>query len=182
MNILAIGKGLFQRGDVGDMRRQPEFDLAIVGSKDDIPRRGDKGLPDLPADGGTDRNILQVRFGRGQAPGLRATERIGRVDAPGLRVDLFLQRVGISGLEFCQLPPVDHFLRNRLAIAGQPLEHRDIGRILPRLAFFAALQAELAEKDFSQLLRAADREALSGKLVDLLFQFFHFLGKGRRES
>ena len=103
------------------------------------------------------------------------------MNPPGLGIDLFLQRIGIGRFQLRQLPPVDDFLGNLLAVAGQPFEHRNIGRILPRLALLATLQPKLAEQDFTQLLGAADRETLSGQFVDLLLQLLHFLGKGRRQ-
>ena len=181
VDVLAGGKGLFQRRDIGNMRRQPELDLAIVGSQYDIAGRGHKGLPDLPPDFGADRNILQIGLGRGQASGLRPAQRIGGVNPSGLRVNLLLQRIGIGGFQLRQLPPVDDLLGNRFAVAGQPLEHRNIGRILPRLALLATLEAKLAEQDFTKLLGAADRETLPGQFVDLQFQLGHLLGKGGRE-
>ena len=64
MDILSGGKGLLERIDIGDMRRQPQLDLAIVGGEDDMPGRSNNGLPDLTSDLGPDWKILQIRFGR----------------------------------------------------------------------------------------------------------------------
>ena len=181
MNILAVGKGFLQCLHIGDMRGQPELDLAIVGGKNDVAGRGDKGLSYLPADLGTDRNILQIGFGRGQPPGLCSAQTIGGMNPSGFRIDLLLQRIGVSGFQLRQLPPVDDFLRNRLTIAGQPLEHGYIGRILPRFSLLTTFQTKLAEQDFTQLLGTADRKRFTGQLVDLCFQLFHFLGKCLRQ-
>ena len=69
MDIEIVGKGLFQRGDVGDMGENAQLDLAVVGRDQFMSGLGDKGRPDLPAFGGADRNILQIRIGRGEPAG-----------------------------------------------------------------------------------------------------------------
>ena len=59
---------------------------------------------------------------------------------PVSRIDLRLQRIGVGRLELGQLTPFKHQRRAIDALAGEPLELVDIGRILPALALATALQ------------------------------------------
>ena len=64
MNIGAVGKRLAQRRDVGDMRKQPQFDLAVIGA-DELGSLGRyEGGADFPALLRAERNVLQIRIVR----------------------------------------------------------------------------------------------------------------------
>ena len=66
------------------------------------------------------------------------------------------------------LAPVQHLLGDRRAFLGQPLQFAGIGGPGAGLAaFLAALVTHLIEKDFAQLLGAADGERSAGQFVDL---------------
>jgi hypothetical protein len=65
MDVEAFGKGLFQFRDVGDVRQQPQFDLAIVGADQLVALLRDEGLADAAPLFGADGNILQVGIGGG---------------------------------------------------------------------------------------------------------------------
>ena len=64
VDVLALRKGIAQRIDIGHVRGQPQLDLAVVGGQDDIAGLCHEGMPDLTADFGADRNVLQIGFGR----------------------------------------------------------------------------------------------------------------------
>src|SRR3546814_4506712 len=139
------------------MRRQPQFDLAIVVGKDDMAGRGDESVADLAAGLGADRDILEVGIGRRQPPGLRADEAVACVDAAGGRIDLLLQRVGIGRLELRKLTPFEDLARDRHAVALKAFEFVLIGRPVTRLAFASALQAELRSEEHTSELQSLMR-------------------------
>ena len=134
-----LAEGFLQLRHVGHVRGQPKLDLAIVGAHQHMAGLGDEGVADLPADLGADRDVLQIGLGRGQPPGLRARQAVAGVDPPGLAVDLRLQRVGVGRFELGQLAPVEHQPRHSHALAGEPLQLVDVGRILAALALAPAL-------------------------------------------
>ena len=63
VDVLAIGEGFLERIDPGHMRRQPQFDLRIVGGEQHVAEFGHEGLADLAADRGAHRYILEVGVG-----------------------------------------------------------------------------------------------------------------------
>ena len=91
-----LAERLLQLRHVGHVRGDAQLDLAVVGAHQHVARLGDEGVADLAADLGADRDVLQVRVGRRQPPGLRAGQAEAGVDAAGLGVDLRLQRVGVG--------------------------------------------------------------------------------------
>ena len=130
-----------------------------------------KARADLAALRGADRDVLQVRLGRGQPAGRGRGQRIGGVDAPGLGMDVAGQRVGVGRFQLGQLPPVDDLARQLVAFGGEVLQHlRGRSTTAPVLVLRAAGQAHLAEQDVAELLGRADVEALAGQLVDLVLE------------
>jgi hypothetical protein len=99
VNVEAFAEGFLQRLDIGDFGEQPQLDLRIVGGDELVTVDGDEGTADLAALLGADRNVLQVRLGRGEAPGGGGGERIAGVDAMGLRIDVTRQGVGVGRFE-----------------------------------------------------------------------------------
>ena len=86
VDVEAVGEGLPQLRDVGDMGEHAQLDLAVVGRDQLVPGVGDEGGADLAALLGADRDVLQVRLGRGQPPGRgrgRARRRCGRARSAG---------------------------------------------------------------------------------------------------
>ncbi|CAM3254884.1 hypothetical protein SPAN111604_13365 [Sphingomonas antarctica] len=181
VNVVAVAERLFQRGNVRHMRRQPQFDLRIIGAQQHIARLGDERLADAAAILGADRDVLQIGVVRRQPPGLRPDQRITGVHPPRLGIDLLLQRVGIGRLELGQFAPVEHLACHLDALPRQPLQLRRIGRIRPRLALAPALQRHLVEQDFAQLLGAADGEFLPRQRVDFLLQNRHLPAEFARQ-
>ena len=76
MNVDAVAKRLFQRRNIGDMGQHAQFDLAVIEADQPVTGRGDERLADAAAFLGPDRDVLQVRIGRGQPPGLRPGNRV----------------------------------------------------------------------------------------------------------
>jgi hypothetical protein len=89
---------------------EAKLDLAVVGREDDIAGLGDEGVADAAADLGSDRDVLEVGVGRGEAAGLGARQRVAGVDPAGFLVDLLLQRVGVGRFELGELAPFEHQL------------------------------------------------------------------------
>ncbi len=69
----------------GQVRHDAQFDLRIVGGQQHVAIRRHECLANLAALGRADRDVLQVRIGRRQAPGGGNRLVIGGMDAPGGR-------------------------------------------------------------------------------------------------
>ena len=182
MDVLALLERVAQLWHIGDMRGQAQFDLAVIGGQQHIPRLGHERLADLPPDGGADGDVLQVGIGRGQPPGLRAHQAIAGMHAPRLVVDLRLQRIGIGGFQLGQLAPFQHLAGHLHALRIQFFQHALIGAVLAGLALLAAFVAHLVEQDIAQLLGAADGKLLARQRVDLRLQHLHLLGELARQA
>ena len=181
MDVLARRERLLERWHVGHMRRQPQFDLAVIGREQHVAGLGDERIADLAAEFGADRDVLQVGIGRTQPPGLRADQAVAGVDAPRRWIDRRLQRLGICRFELRQLTPFEHLAGHLRSLRGEPLEDPDVGRILAALAFAPALVAQLVEQDIAKLLGAADGERLACQRVDLGLQPGDGVGELGRE-
>src|SRR3546814_13803617 len=80
-----------------------------------------------------------------------------------------------------KLTPFGDLARDRHAVALKAFELVLIGRPVTRLALASALQAELVEQYFAELLGAADRERLAGEAVDLAFDAQHLVREFARQ-
>ncbi len=58
MNVETFAKSLFQRLDAGDLRKQPQLDLRVVGGDELVALGGNEGAANLAALLGADRNVL----------------------------------------------------------------------------------------------------------------------------
>ncbi len=95
------------------------------------------------------------------------------MDTPGARVYLPWQLVGVGALELAQAAVLHQYLRQRVALFGQLVEHR-----LRRgwLAFGGLAQhrhAQLVVENRAQLLGRAEVELLTGQLIGALLQLGH---------
>ena len=179
MNVELFGERLLELRDVGDMREQAQFDLAVIRA-DELHALGrDEGLADAAAFLGADRNVLQVRIGRGEAAGRGRRHRIGRMHAARVRIDVARQRVGIGAAQFRELAPVQHLLRDVVALGRDFFQNVGIGRPRAGLGLLAAGQRELAEQDIAELLGRADVEFLAGELVDVFLHLRLQLARNR---
>ena len=159
-----------------------QLDLAVVGRDQLAALRRDEGAADLAPFLGADRNVLQVRLGRRQAPGRGRGERVGRVDAAGRGIDEARQRVGVGRLELGDLPPFEHARRQLMAFGGQVLEHARRGRPGAGRGLLAAGQPHLAEQDVAKLLRRSGVEGRADDRADLGLEPGHALGKLARHA
>ena len=96
VDVLPLLERLFQRVDPGDVRQNPQLDLAVIEADQHAARLGDEGFANAPPILGAHGDVLQVRVGRGQPPGVRPRDGIGGVDAPRIRVDMVLQRIRVG--------------------------------------------------------------------------------------
>ena len=134
------------------------------------PGDGHESAPDLAAFFGAHRNVLQVRLGGGEAPGWRCGKRVGCVQAVRLRIDVAGQRVRIGRAQLGDLSPFEDFLRQRVALLGQLIEHAGACRPLSALGLGATFELELAEQQVAELLGAARIDWLAGDLLDFVHQ------------
>ncbi len=85
MQVLAGGERLDQSRVAGQVRHDAHLDLGVVGRQQGLITRADDERPaDLTALGCADRDVLQVRVGRGQPAGRRNHLVEGRVDTTGI--------------------------------------------------------------------------------------------------
>ena len=118
---------------------------------------------------GAHRNVLQVRFGRGQAAGRRDHLLKMRVDAVVLRVRNGKQAVHIGALELGQAAVFQNVCNDGMVVA-QALEHLCTRRIAG-LGLFRSRQAEPLEQDFAQLTGAVQVELRAGIQIDLIHKY-----------
>ena len=137
VNVVTIGKGLFQRVDSRHVGQDAQLDLAVVERQEHIALFGDKGLADAATFLAAHGDVLQVGIARGQTPGVGPGLQVRGMHPARFRVDMFLQRVGIGGFQFRQLPPVQH-TGGQLVLGCQILQDVGAGGIGPGLAFLTA--------------------------------------------
>ena len=124
VDVDALREGLLQLRDVGDVGQEPQLDLAVIGRDDLVPGRRHEGRADLAAGLRADRDVLQVRIRRGEAPGRRRGEREGGVDALRLRVHVLLEGVGVGRFQLRELAPFEDLLRQLVPGLGELVEER----------------------------------------------------------
>ena len=165
VNVEPVAERLLEHGNVGDLRKQPQFDLRIIRRHQLVAGRGDEGAADLAAVLGAHGDVLQVRLVRRQPPGGGRRQRVGGVDAMGLRMHIGRQRVGIGRFQFRDLPPLQDLPGEIVARFREFVEDLRRGRPRAGLGLGAAGYSHLAEQDVADLLRAADVDRLAGDLL-----------------
>ena len=151
---------------VRQVREHAQLDLRVVGRDQHVARRGDERAPDLAAELGADRDVLQVRIGAAQAPGGGDRLVEAGVHAPGRGMHQLRQRVDVGALQLVQPAPVENQPR-QLVDERQLLEHLHRRRRRSRLAgLLERRQLQLLEQDLAELLRRVDVELLAGQLED----------------
>jgi hypothetical protein len=166
VDVLARAERLDQRLFSSHMGEHAQLDLRVIGGNQDMARGGDEGAPDLAAQVGADRDVLQVWIGAAQPSGCRHCLVEAGVNAPRLGVDHQRQRVDVRALQFVQRPPVEHQPRH---LVGQRQFFEDFGGSRKRAGLAGLLrrrQVELLEEDSAELLRRVDVERFAGELVD----------------
>ena len=168
VDVFAVAERVDQRLLPGEVRQDAQLDLRVVGRDQHVARLGDERAPDLAADVGPDRNVLQVRIAAAQAPGRGHRLVEAGVHAAGVGIDERRQRVDVGALQLLQAAPLEDQLR-QLVRQRQLLEHLERGRLrlgLGRPPDRLGAHAEPVEEDLRQLLRRVDVELLAGELVD----------------
>ncbi len=181
VDVDPVLEGAAQFGDVGDMGKDAQFDLGIVEADEEAAFRGHESLTDAAAFLGADGDVLQVRVGRGEAPGVGPGDRVGGVDAARIGVDRLLQGVGVGRFELGDLAPVEdprrQFRPLRVAVfqRGDVFQDVGAGAIGPGLALLAAGNLQAVEEDLAQLLGGAHVELLARDGLDFLLQLHELL-------
>ena len=118
------------------------------------------------------------RFGSllDKPPGHRDRLRVVGVHAAGRRVDHQRQLVGVGALQLRQAAVLEQLAGQRV-VGGELLQHVLVGRRRAARGLPADRQAELAEQDLADLLRAAEVERLAGDVEGLLLERGHALGE-----
>ena len=145
----------FSTGSLGGVREHAQLDLRVVGGDQHVARLGLEAAADLAPERRADRDVLHVRVGARQPPGLRDRLQERRVDARAL-VDELRQHVEVGLDQRRELAPALD-LRDDLVLVADRLQHARVGREAG-LAAALARQAELLEQDLAELLRRGDQE------------------------
>ena len=181
MEVVPGAERLLQRLVTGQVGHDAQLDLAVVGGEQAlVGGADDEPAPDPPAFLGSDRDVLQVRIGRGQAAGGRDRLVVGRVDAPVL-VGHGDQRVH-DALELGDVAVAQQVLEHRVAGLGQqPGERLGVGGV-PGLDPLGLGQAEFGEQDLLKLLGRAQVEFVPDQCVGALLGRLHLTAQRRRHG
>ena len=177
VNILPLAEGLFQCVDPRDMGQDAQFDLGIVQGYQNLALVSHEGFSDTAPIFRPHRNVLQVRIGRGQAPGIGARDDIGGVHPPRLAVDVILQRVGIGRFQLLDLAVIQH-AGGKIMGGGEVFQHLGRCRPLAGLGLFAARKPHLFEQDLAHLRGGLHVEGMAREVKQFRLKPCHFLGKG----
>ena len=179
VDVLVARERLAQARLAGDVREDPQLDLAVVGRDQPGALLGDEGGADLAAELRPDRDRLQVRIRRREAAGRGRRLVEGRVQASVVLGEQLRQRTEIGVDQLRELAPLlEH--ADDLVLAANRAEHARVGRVAG-LALAAGCQAEHLEEDPRHLLRRAEHELLARELVRLRLQLLEPVGEPRRD-
>ena len=182
VNVETVRKSLAQGRRVGHMGEHAQLDLAVIGADQRLAVLGHEGLADLAALRRSHRNVLQVRFLRGEAARGGRGQYVARMHPARVGVDIGGQSVRIRTFELGELPPSKDLLRQVVALGREFLECGGIGTPGAGLGFAAAGQAHLVEQDLAELLRRADIEILACKPANLVLEACNGLRERTREA
>ena len=116
-----------------------------------------KAPPDLAAELGADRDVLQVRIAAAQPAGRGHRLVEAGVHAAGLRVHELRQRVDVGALQLHQRPPLENQAR-QVVRERQLLEHFDRRRRRPR-------RAGPLQRPAAAACRTGSRDSCFGELM-----------------
>ncbi len=109
MDIGVIAESLKEVLVLREVRQGAEVYLGIVAGEEAGAGRGDKSLPDLPAQLPAHRDVLHIGVGGGKPAGSGAGLVKAGMDAAGLRVDQSRQGIDIGGLYLGKLAVLQDF-------------------------------------------------------------------------
>ena len=170
VDVVAALEGVDEVPVGRQVREDAQLDLRVVGDDELVARRRDERAADLASGRRADRNVLEIRIGRGEPSGRGDGLPEGRVDA-ALRVGERRQCVDVGALELRDLAVLEDELREREAALGEVGKDLDARRRGLRLR--GLLQdriAELLEEDLPELDRRVDVELLAGFRPDAAFE------------
>ena len=147
MNILASGEGGDQMIVAGDVRQDAQLDLAVVRRHQGVPPLRNEGVPDLAAEGGSNRNVLQVWIGGAEAPRCRHRLLEGGVHT-AVALHELRQRLHVGALELRDGAPL-HSDPNDRMLPLDLLQHARIGRPGARLRLLPLRKVELHKEEFA---------------------------------
>ena len=183
MNVDALRKGLLQLRNVGDMREDAQFDLAVIGRDDLVSPAAPRRPADLASGFRADRDVLQVRLGRRQPSGGGCCERVGGVHALRLGMHVLLQRVGIGRFQLRELTPFENLLGQRMA---RPAPVRRAGSRASPIGRTASSwhpgRPILPNRMSPICFGEPSGELLAGHLLDLVFEARKRLGEIARQA
>ena len=159
VDVLAAAEGVDQRLVLGEVREDPQLDLAVVGGEQHVPRFGHEGLADAPALRGADGDVLQVRVADGEPAGGGDGLVERRVDAAGLEDRRARQGVDVGGLELLDAPGSRGSCGAASwasASSSSTSSAVDAARVLA--VFLAERKPEAVEQDLAELDRRVDVE------------------------
>ena len=175
MDIDTVPEGLQQMRVTAEVRHDPQFDLGIVGREDQsVRRRRDKGLANLHAAFGPDRDVLQVRTRGTQAAGGRKGLVERGMNLSICRGHVCRERFDIGAEQFLDGSEFQNLADDRMPV-GQILEDRLVRGITAILVFLRlGIQFQFVEKDFTDLPGRRDVQAgLAGHVTYLRLQHIH---------
>ena len=176
MDVLAVLEGRDQRLVARKVGHQPQFDLAVIGRKQQvIVVRGDERLADAAAHVVADGDVLQIGIRRRKASRGRHGLVERGVDAPRRAVDQLGQRLDIGRKQFLHAPVFEDQIDDPV-FAGEQLEVVLVGAELLGLGHLGLLgNAHFPEKHLAQLARRVDVQVRFARLgADRRLQFREF--------
>ncbi len=170
VNVEIFLKSIDHLRIIGDGREHAEFHLRIIEGGHFIALLGDEHPPDLLPPFAADRDILQIRILRTQAPGGGACLDECRMHATFF-VGKFTERFHVGGFYFENFPVVQNFLYDRVAVADH-IQRFGVGGALPGPRFLDTFVGNFhpVKKHFAQLFRRIEVELAVRLLVDLLHE------------
>ena len=165
VDVRPAEEGLLHGLVIGDVGQQPQLDLGVVGVHQHMARGRYEHIPQLGAQLGAHRDVLEIGLRGGQPPrgGDRVLER--GVDAP-VRADDLGQPVHIGGLQLGVLAVAKNGVDDGV-VALELFQHLGIGGV-SRFGLLHRRQAQLVKEDVTKLLGGIDVEGLPRLLIDAL--------------
>ena len=154
MNVEILLESIEQGSFVAQRGDDPQFDLRIIGRKQQILIVSrDEGLPDFAAVLGPNWDILEIGILRIEPARGGGGLLVSGVNAPGFLPDRRGKGVGVSRFELRGGSVIEQALDN--FVVWREIDQRlFIGGILSRLGLFRGIdQLEILEKDFAELAR-----------------------------
>ena len=150
VDVLVVAEGGQQRGVLRQVGQHPQVDLGVVRRQKHAALAGDKGLPHLPSQLASHRDILQVGVAGGQPPGGGARLVEAGVYPPRLRIDQRRKGIDVGRFELGELAVLQKQLDNGVS-AAESLQHGRIGGVAA-LGPPPSGQSQLLEEHQTQLL------------------------------